>query len=90
MDETEIKIEETKIRVAKRFPPGDRWSPLSNTTLVLESLTEVLEYVYQDRGNTQFYMDAREGFVYIVETEEIEVVPPPPPEPKKFSLYGEY
>lgn len=85
--ETEIK--ENRIRVAKRVPPGDRWTPLDNTTLILESLTEVLEYVYQKRGNTQFYMDAREGYVYIVETEEVEIVPPPPEPPKTWSLYGE-
>lgn len=90
MAETTIEIEEVKIKVAQRRPPGDRWSPLSNSTVVLESLTEVLEYVYQEKGNTQFYMDAREGFVYVVETEEVEVAPPPPPEPKKYSLYGEY
>ena len=85
----ETKIEEKKIRVAQRVPPGDRWAPLDNTTLILESLTEVLEYVYQKQGNTQFYMDAREGYVYVVTTEEIEVVPPPPEPPKTWSLYGE-
>jgi hypothetical protein len=85
----ETKIEEKKIRVAQRVPPGDRWQPLDNTSLILESLTEVLEYVYQKQGNTQFYMDAREGYVYVVTTEEIEVVPPPPEPPKTWSLYGE-
>lgn len=85
--ETEIK--EIKTKVAKRVPPGDRWQPLSNTSVVLDSLTEVLEYVYQDTGVTQFYMDAREGAAYIIETEEVEVIPPPPEPPKKYSLYGE-
>lgn len=82
----QIKEEEVKTKVAKRTPPGDRWQPLDNASVVLESLTEVLEYVYQTTGKTQFFMDAREGFVYIVDKEEIIIQPEPD---KKWSLYGE-
>ena len=85
--ETEIVVEEKKIKVAKRVPPGDRWTPLDNETVILDSLTDVLEYVYQKEGHTQFYMDAREGFAYIVSTEEKIIEPEPE---KKYSLYGEY
>ena len=84
--EAEIVKEEIKVKVAKRVPPGDRWSPLDNETVILDSLTDVLEYVYQKQGITQFYMDAREGFVYIVDTEEKVIEPEPE---KKWSLYGE-
>lgn len=87
MKQPEIVKEEVKKRVAKRVPPGDRWTPLDNTTVVLESLTDLLEYVFQKEGNTQFYMDAREGYVYIVATEEKVIEPEPE---KKYSLYGEY
>jgi hypothetical protein len=87
MKQPEIVKEEIKKRVAKRVPPGDRWTPLDNTTVVLESLTDLLEYVFQKDGNTQFYMDAREGYVYIVATEEKVIEPEPE---KKYSLYGEY
>ena len=68
--EPEVIQEEIKIKVAKRVPPGDRWTPLDNSTVLLESLTDVLEYVYQKEGNSQFYMDAREGCVYIIDTED--------------------
>ena len=87
MKQPEIVKEEIKKRVAKRVPPGDRWTPLDNNTVVLESLTDLLEYVFQKEGNTQFYMDAREGYVYIVATEEKVIEPEPE---KKYSLYGEY
>ena len=50
----EIVQEEVKTKVAKRVPPGDRWTPLSNSTVVLDSLTDVLEFIYQSEGNTQF------------------------------------
>ena len=87
MKQPEVITEEVKIKVAKRVPPGDRWTPLVNTSVILESLTDVLEYVYQKNGNTQFYMDAREGFVYVI-TKEEKIIEPEPD--KKYSLYGEY
>ena len=86
MKAVQIKEEEVKTKVAKRMPPGDRWQPLDNTTVMLDSLTDVLEYVYQKQGKTQFFMDAREGFVYIVDTEEVIIEPEPT---KTWSLYGE-
>jgi len=84
--EPEVIQEEIKTRVAKRVPPGDRWSPLDNSTILLESLTDVLEYVYQKQGNSQFFMDAREGFVYVIDTEDKIIEPEPT---KTWSLYGE-
>jgi len=85
--EPEVITEEVKVKVAKRVPPGDRWSPLDNTSVVLYSLTDVLEYIYQKNGNTQFYMDAREGFTYVINKEEKVIEPEPE---KTYSLYGEY
>ena len=87
MRQTEVVTEEVKIKVAKRVPPGDRWTPLDNTSVILDSLTDVLEYIYQKNGNTQFYMDAREGFTYVIQQEEKVIEPEPE---KKYSLYGEY
>ena len=85
--EPEVITEEEKVKVAKRVPPGDRWTPLDNSSLVLDSLTDVLEYIYQKNGNTQFYMDAREGFTYVIKQEEKVIEPEPQ---KSYSLYGEY
>ena len=85
--EPEVITEEVKVKVAKRVPPGDRWSPLDNTSVVLDSLTDVLEYIYQKNGNTQFYMDEREGFTYVIKQEEKVIAPEPE---KTYSLYGEY
>lgn len=87
MKEAKVVEEEVKIRVAKRVPPGDRWTPLDNSTVVVDSLTDILEYVFQNIGKTQFYMDAREGYVYIIDKEEKVIQPEPD---KKWSLYGEY
>lgn len=70
----------------ERRPPGDRWSPISgDTDKIFESLTDALEYWYQQTGETNFYLSAREGVVQVVTTEEIEVQPTI----KSYSLYGE-
>ena len=87
MEKSELVTEEVKVKVAKRVPPGDRWTPLDNDSVVLDSLTDVLEYIYQKNGNTQFYMDAREGFTYVIQTEEKVIEPEPQ---KTYSLYGEH
>ena len=87
MREPEVITEEVKVKVAKRVPPGDRWAPLDNSSVILDSLTDVLEYIYQKNGNTQFYMDAREGFTYVIQQEQKVIEPEPE---KKYSLYGEY
>ena len=84
--EPEVVKEEIKVKVAKRVPQGDRWSPLDNETVILDSLTDVLEYVYQKQGVTQFFMDAKEGFTYIIQQEEKVIEPEPT---KTWSLYGE-
>jgi len=84
--EPEVVKEEIKVKVAKRVPPGDRLSPLDNETVILDSLTDVLEYVYQKQGVTQFFMDAKEGFTYIIQQEEKVIEPEPT---KTWSLYGE-
>jgi len=84
--EPEVVKEEIKVKVAKRVPPGDRWSPLDNETVILDSLTDVLEYVYQKQGVTQFFMDAKEGFTYIIQQEEKVIEQEPT---KTWSLYGE-
>jgi len=83
---SDIILKEIKVAVAKRHPPGDKWKPFDNNTLILDSLTECLEHIYQTSGKTQFYMDAREGIIYTIDTEETkkEVVPE-----KQWSLYGE-
>ena len=41
--EPQIVEEEVKVKVAKRVPPGDRWSPLDNDTVILDSLLIQIE-----------------------------------------------
>jgi hypothetical protein len=83
---------EKYILIAKRVPPGDRWS-LINTAInsnednkVYNSLTETLEAFYQTVNTPyDFKLSPLKGELYIITTENIA-----PPPPKKFNIYGDY
>ena len=80
--ETELK--EQKELVLKRVPPGDRWVFADGSQKdIYPSLTDALEAWYQENGDTNFYIEARNGTVEIIRQEEVEKPV------KRFSLYGE-
>ena len=74
--------------VLKRFPPGDRWTPVDSEQPLLSSLTEGIEWVFQNTQERDYVIKAGEGRVYIYT--ETEIAPPEPPQPKTYNLYGEY
>ena len=66
--EPQIQQEEVKTKVAKRVPPGDRWTPLSNSTVMLDSLTDVLEFIYQDTGKHNFiWMQKKDLYMLLIQ-----------------------
>ena len=80
----EKELKEEKILVLKRVPPGDRWVFTDGSTKsIYASLTDALEAWYQVNGDTNFYIEARNGTVEIVKQAEVEKVV------RRFSLYGE-
>ena len=79
--ETEIK--EEKELVLKRVPPGDRWIFADGSKTIYPSLTDALEGWYQENGDTNFYIEARNGTVEIIKEQEVDKPV------KRFSLYGE-
>jgi len=74
--------------VLKRFPPGDRWTPINDDQPVLSSLTEGIEWVFQTTQERDYVIKAGEGMVFIYNEQEI--AEPEPPQPKTYNLYGEY
>ena len=75
---------EKYILIAKRVPPGDRWS-LLNDDKVYNSLTETLEAYYQTVNTPyDFKLSPLKGELYVITTENIA-----PPPPKKFNIYGD-
>jgi hypothetical protein len=82
---TETKVEELREVVLKRVPPGDRWSPNGNSSVILESLTDALEYYYQKTGQTDFFLSAKKGTVEVITTQIVTIEKPI----QRYSLYGE-
>ena len=81
----ETKIEEIKEVIMKRIPPGDRWSPVDSPSVTLDSLTDALEYHFQNTGQTEFFLSARKGTVEVIHKQEVKVEKTI----TKYSLYGE-
>ena len=80
----EKELKEQKELVLKRVPPGDRWAFANGkNSAVYPSLTDALEGWYQINGDTNFYIEARNGTVEIIRQEELDIPV------KRFSLYGE-
>ena len=80
----EIEVKEQKELILKRVPPGDRWVFADGSQKdIYPSLTDALEAWYQENGDTNFYIEARNGTIEIIRQEEVEKPV------KRFSLYGE-
>ena len=80
----EIEVKEQKELILKRVPPGDRWVFADGSQKdIYPSLTDALEAWYQNTGDTNFYIEARNGTVEIIKEEEVEKPV------RRFSLYGE-
>ena len=75
-------------QILRRFPPGDRWTPVDSDEPILSSLTEGIEWIFQTTKSHDFLVKAAEGAVYIYSEEE---KPEPKPEkPKTYNIYGEF
>lgn len=79
-----------KTKIFTRVPPGDRWVVPDagygvERNRIHPSLTDALEHYFQEHGARQYYIDAAEGSVYVVDTVE-----PPTPPIQKYSIYDDY
>jgi hypothetical protein len=79
---------EKNIKIADRVPPGDRWQVVG-VKEIQPSLTDALNAYYESATvkPQAFRLEPMKGSLYIITTEDIEIIPEPP---KKYNLYGEY
>jgi hypothetical protein len=79
---------EKNIKIADRVPPGDKWQVMG-VKEIQPSLTDALNayYVAATVKPQAFRLEPIKGNLYIITTEDIEIIPEPP---KQFDLYGEY
>ena len=79
---------EKNIKIADRVPPGDKWQVVG-VKEIQPSLTDALNAYYESATvkPQAFRLEPMKGSLYIITTEDIEIIPEPP---KKYNLYGEY
>ena len=79
---------EKNIKIADRVPPGDKWQVVG-VKEIQPSLTDALNAYYESATvkPQAFRLEPMQGSLYIITTEDIEIIPEPP---KKYNLYGEY
>ena len=90
MEETNKKIIEENVLIARRVPPSDRWRLVANEPdgPIHKSLTDTLEaYMVKTGFKGNYRLEPLQSKLYAIQTDEIEVKPEPV---KKFSLYGEF
>jgi hypothetical protein len=82
-----METKENYVLIAKRVPPGDKWSLIDDENqIVYLSLTETLEaYFQKTQTRCDFKLSPLKGELYVITTEKIAPTPP-----KKFNLYGDY
>jgi hypothetical protein len=85
---SEFETIEQKQLIAKRVPPGDRWTlTASSEGTVYDTLTDTLEaYFQKTKFNAAFYLDPLGSALYAVERTEVEIKPEPI---KTFDFYGD-
>ena len=76
MAELDVQLKQ----VLKRFPPGDRWTPVDAEQPIFSSLTEGIEWVFQNTKEHDF----------VIKAAEFEIAEPEPEPPKTFNIYGEF
>ena len=80
-------VENSKL-IAVRVPPGDSWELVIDKETVIEGLVQTLtQYMRKTKFKGHYRLEPLEGKLYIIETNEVEIVEE---EPMKFDLYGEF
>ena len=84
----ETKIVEHNQLIAKRVPPGDKWTLIGDPKKeIFETLTDTLEAYFELTGfRGEYRLAPLESKLYAIISYEEEVKPPPL---KTYNIYGE-
>jgi len=85
---SDILIEEEKVLIATRVPPGDNWELAIDQGTTIEGLVMALtQYMRKTKFKGHYRLEPLEGKLYAIQAHEVQVEEE---EPMKFDLYGEY
>ena len=84
----DIEVQEEKVLIATRVPPGDNWELVIDQGTTIEGLVTALTmYMRKTKFKGHYRLEPLDGKLYAIEVNEVEI---PEEEPMKFDLYGEY
>ena len=85
---SETEIEEEKVLIATRVPPGDNWELVIDQGTTIDGLVMALTmYMRKTKFKGHYRLDPLDGKLYAIESHEVQVEEE---EPMKFDLYGEF
>ena len=83
----EIEIQEEKVLIATRQPPGDNWELVIDQGNTIEGLVMALtQYMRKTKFKGHYRLEPLNGKLYAIVTKEIDIEEP---EPETWDLYGE-
>ena len=82
------KITEHNEMIARRVPPGDRWTLINDTRKVIHNtLTEALEaYFLETKFKGEYRLAPWDSKLYAIKSIEEEIIPDPI---REFNIYGD-
>lgn len=85
---SKIEIQEKLQLIARRTPPGDRWT-LEGETEIRKNITDALEAYYQKATvkPPAYRLEPLQGKLFAIYSSEVEI---PEEKPKQYSIYGDY
>ena len=85
---SDILIEEEKVLIATRVPPGDNWELAIDQGTTIEGLVMALtQYMRKTKFKGHYRLEPLNGKLYAIVQKEIETEEPLP---EVWDLYGEY
>ena len=85
---SETEIEEEKVLIATRVPPGDNWELVIDQGTTIDGLVMALTmYMRKTKFKGHYRLEPLNGKLFAIKTEEVTIEEPVP---EKFDLYGEY
>tara|TARA_B100000497_G_C7686977_1_gene416590 strand:+ start:1908 stop:2168 length:261 start_codon:yes stop_codon:yes gene_type:complete len=85
---SETEIEEEKVLIATRVPPGDNWELVIDQGSTIDGLVMALTmYMRKTKFKGHYRLEPLDGKLYAIETHEVQIEEE---EPMKFDLYGEF
>ena len=83
----DIEVQEEKVLIATRVPPGDNWELIIDQGTTIEGLVMALTmYMRKTKFKGHYRLEPLNGKLFAIKEQQVDI---PEPEPEVWDLYGE-